>query len=44
MKRGKKYYEAAEHVLNALVGRTTTLGLDFSDLSKPFGTIGAKRK
>ena len=99
MKRGKKYYEAAEHVLNALVagsttlvsdmslsladnvsademknaqeqlsgwlqrsdfetglndylmektkplvGRTTTLALDFSDLSKPFGTIGAKRK
>ena len=27
-----------------LVGRTTTLALDFSDLSKPFGTIGAKRK
>ena len=99
MKRGKKYYEAAEHILNALVagsttlvsdmslsladnasademknaqeqlsgwlqrydfetglndylmakakplvGRTTTLALDFSDLSKPFGTIGAKRK
>ena len=99
VKRGKKYYEAAEHILNALVagsttlvsdmslsladkasademknaqeqlsgwlqrsdfetglndylmekakplvGRTTTLALDFSDLSKPFGTIGAKRK
>ena len=27
-----------------LVGRMATLGLDFSDLSKPFGTIGAKRK
>ena len=95
MKRGKKYYEAAEHVLNALVagsttlvsdmslsladnasademknaqeqlsgwlqrydfetglndylmarakplvGRTTTLALDFSDLSKPFGGKG----
>ena len=95
VKRGKKYYEAAEHVLNALVagsttlvsdmslsladnasaeemknaqeqlsgwlqrydfetglndylmekakplvGRTTTLALDFSDLSKPFGGEG----
>ena len=95
VKRGKKYYEAAEHILNALVagsttlvsdmslsladnasademknaqeqlsgwlqrydfetglndylmarakplvGRTTTLALDFSDLSKPFGGEG----
>lgn len=95
MKRGKKYYEAAEHILNALVagsttlvndmslsladnasaeemknaqeqlsgwlqrydfetglndylmakakplvGRATTLALDFSDLSKPFGGKG----
>ena len=99
VKRGKKYYEAAEHVLNALVagsttlvsdmslslaenasaeemknaqeqvsgwlqrydfetglndylmekakplvGKTTALALDFSEISKPFGTIGAKRK
>ena len=40
MKRGKKYCEAAEHILNALVGRTTTLALDFSGLSKPFGGEG----
>ena len=99
VKRGKKYYEAAQHVLNALVagsttlvsdmslslaenasteemknaqeqvsgwlqrydfdtglndclmekakplvGKTTALALDFSEISKPFGTIGAKRK
>ena len=27
-----------------LVGKTTALALDFSEISKPFGTIGAKRK
>ena len=40
VKRGKKYYEAAEHILNALVAGSTTLALDFSDLSKPFGGEG----
>ena len=30
MKRGKKYYEAAEHVLNALVAGSTTLVSDMS--------------
>ena len=42
MKRGKKYYEAAERVLNALVAGSTTLALDFSDLSKPFGGEGVE--
>ena len=27
-----------------LVGKTTALALDFSEISKPFGTLGAKRK
>ena len=30
VKRGKKYYEAAEHVLNALVAGSTTLVSDMS--------------
>ena len=30
MKRGKKYYEAAEHILNALVAGSTTLVNDMS--------------
>ena len=30
MKRGKKYYEAAEHILNALVAGSTTLVSDMS--------------
>ena len=40
MKLGKKCYEAAEHVLNALVAGSSTLGLGFSDLGKPFGGEG----
>ena len=30
VKRGKKYYEAAEHILNALVAGSTTLVSDMS--------------
>ena len=30
MKRGKKYYEAAGHILNALVAGSTTLVSDMS--------------
>ena len=30
MKRGKKYYEAAEHILNALAEGSTTLVNDMS--------------
>ena len=43
MKRGKKYYEAAEHILNALVAGSTTLVSDMSLSLADNASVGEMR-